>query len=115
MKDYQCSCYVEYPNQSHKNKNGTWKCVDKYEKCEGWKPNSPYGCKTHCRRKEPKTMSDIEIIESALSKLKYQKENFGFMDRFTVDENWVVRKVLEEHLEKLKEQKNDYFNEKKAR
>ena len=28
---YQCSCYVSYPNKSHKHKNGTWKCVDKYK------------------------------------------------------------------------------------
>ena len=27
---YQCSCYCTYPNINHKNKNGTWKCVDKY-------------------------------------------------------------------------------------
>ena len=27
---YQCSCYMPYPNINHKNKNGTWKCVDRY-------------------------------------------------------------------------------------
>ena len=50
MSKYDCSCHVEYPNKAHKNKNGTWKCVDKYEKCEDWKPKSIYSCKTHCRR-----------------------------------------------------------------
>lgn len=50
-KTYQCSCYSDYPNKSHLNKNGSWKCIDKYEKCEDWKPKSIYGCTTHCRRK----------------------------------------------------------------
>ena len=27
---YQCSYYMPYPNECHKNKNGKWKCVDKY-------------------------------------------------------------------------------------
>ena len=27
---YQCSCYMPYPNECHKNKNGTWKCVERY-------------------------------------------------------------------------------------
>ena len=25
-----CTCYIEYPNEMHKFKNGHWKCVDKY-------------------------------------------------------------------------------------
>lgn len=49
---YDCSCFVDYPNESHRKINGSWKCVDKYEKCEDWKSKSIYGCKTHCRRKE---------------------------------------------------------------
>lgn len=28
---YQCSCYMSYPNERHKNKNGKWKCVDRYK------------------------------------------------------------------------------------
>lgn len=52
MKDYQCSCYVEYPNENHKFKSGKWKCVDRYEKCEDWKPKGIYNCKTHCRLKK---------------------------------------------------------------
>lgn len=27
---YQCTCYVPYPNKSHRYKNGRWKCVDEY-------------------------------------------------------------------------------------
>lgn len=27
----ECTCYVEYPNESHKHKNGHWKCIDDYE------------------------------------------------------------------------------------
>lgn len=40
----------------------------------------------------------IKDIESALKKVKDQKENFGFMDRFTVDENWEVTKALEKQI-----------------
>ena len=25
-----CSCWCKYPNESHKRKNGKWKCIDKY-------------------------------------------------------------------------------------
>lgn len=42
----------------------------------------------------------IKDIESALQKVKDQKENFGFMDRFTVDENWEVTKALEKQIPK---------------
>ena len=28
---YQCSCYQPYPNEMHRNKNGTWKCIDRYK------------------------------------------------------------------------------------
>lgn len=59
MKDYDCSCFAEYPNKSHILKNGKWKCVDKYEKIEDWEPKSIYGCVTHCRRKENR-MNEIE-------------------------------------------------------
>lgn len=37
---------------------------------------------------------DKKAIESAIAKLMYQKENFGFMERFTVDENWVALQAL---------------------
>lgn len=50
-------------------------------------------------------MDDEKTVRSAISKLKWQKENYGFMERFTVDENWIVTKILEEYLEQLKEQK----------
>ena len=50
--NYQCSCYMEYPNISCKKANGKWICVDKYEKVEGWKSPRKHGCKTHCRRKD---------------------------------------------------------------
>ena len=41
-------------------------------------------------------MTENEALLSALKKVKEQKENFGFMDRFNVDENWEVMKALEE-------------------
>lgn len=46
---YQCSCYMPYPNECFKNKNGKWKCVDKYRPIKfdrkGW-----YVPKTKCVR-----------------------------------------------------------------
>lgn len=39
-------------------------------------------------------------IKSALEKVKAQKENFGFIDRFDVDENYVVAEALEKQVPK---------------
>lgn len=55
-KNYDCSCWNEYPNimhsinaRTHKPyKSGRWKCVDCYE----YVGKSEYGA-THCKRKEP--------------------------------------------------------------
>lgn len=41
-------------------------------------------------------MTENEALKSALEKVKAQKVNFGFMERFDVDENWEVMKALEE-------------------
>ena len=64
MSDYQCSCYMEYPNICHKNKNGTWKCIDNYEKCEDWQPKSIYACVTHCRRKGETMKTDAKNVNA---------------------------------------------------
>lgn len=40
----------------------------------------------------------MTVLEGALKKLKDQKENFGYMDRFTVDENYEVMKLIEEKI-----------------
>lgn len=45
-------------------------------------------------------MTNEEAIKSALNKVKKQKENFGFMDRFNVDENWEVMQALEKQIPK---------------
>lgn len=37
-------------------------------------------------------------IKGALVKVKAQKENWGFMDRFTVDENEVVTEALKKQI-----------------
>lgn len=50
IPEYQCSCYVPYPNESHKHKNGKWKCIDKYEPIE-IKMTNQYSPCTHCRLK----------------------------------------------------------------
>lgn len=47
---YQCSCYMPYPNENHKNRNGSWKCNDKYEQIK-FKQSSKYGPITKCKRK----------------------------------------------------------------
>lgn len=41
-------------------------------------------------------MTENEALKTALEKVKVQKVNFGFMERFNVDENWEVMKALEE-------------------
>ena len=51
IPEYQCSCYVPYPNINHKNKNGRWKCVDDYEPMD-YTPRSKSFPITHCKRKE---------------------------------------------------------------
>lgn len=48
---YQCSCYSEYPNESHKFKNGKWKCVDKYKPMK-WKRKYNQQPITKCILKE---------------------------------------------------------------
>ena len=55
--DYQCSCYLPYPNERHKMKNGRWKCVDRYEPVEHkwrYKPTINYPI-TFCKRKDKVT------------------------------------------------------------
>ena len=41
-------------------------------------------------------MAENEALKSALEKVRAQKINFGFLERFDVDENWEVMKALEE-------------------
>jgi len=48
---YQCSCYMPYPNECHKNKNGKWKCVDKYKPIK-FECKSGYTPITKCIRVE---------------------------------------------------------------
>ena len=67
----ECSCWVKYPNPMHKNKNGSWKCVDKYECVQDLEiVETPIGLtairrKTHCRRKEQeeKEVTNQEAIQ----------------------------------------------------
>lgn len=41
-------------------------------------------------------MAENEVLKSVLEKVKAQKVNFGFLERFDVDENFEVTKALEE-------------------
>lgn len=52
-KKWDCDCWVHYPNEAHKLKNGKWKCVDRYECIRDLiEPFAGgYNKKTHCRRK----------------------------------------------------------------
>lgn len=74
MSDYQCSCYWEYPNLMHRHNNEKWKCVDNYEKCEDWQPKGIYSCKTHCRRKEVKTMKEEVKLSEVITVLRQLRE-----------------------------------------
>lgn len=51
IPEYQCTCYMEYPNHCHKQKNGHWKCVDDYEPIK-FKRKGLHNPMTRCRRKE---------------------------------------------------------------
>ncbi len=53
-REWDCHCWMPYPNKYHKHKNGKWKCVDKYECIRDLVvPNTNYYDKaTHCKRKE---------------------------------------------------------------
>ena len=51
IPDYDCSCYRQYPNEGHKHKNGCWKCVDRFERIEDYKPRNQYSIVTKCRSK----------------------------------------------------------------
>lgn len=31
QKHKVCSCYLDYPNERQKHRNGKWKCIDEYE------------------------------------------------------------------------------------
>ena len=63
-------------------------------------------------------MTENEILKSALKKVEAQKVNFGFMERFNVDENWEVMKALEEiqqyraigTVDEVAEMSNSYIN-----
>ena len=55
---FDCSCWVAYPNGSHKKCNGKWKCVDKFECVHSTESGYKYGDKTKCRRKEEKRMQN---------------------------------------------------------
>ena len=48
-KAKECRCWLDYPNEAHKKRNGEWKCVDQYRcvlKGDRWKT------KTRCVLKE---------------------------------------------------------------
>ena len=54
--DWDCHCWLPYPNQKHKHKSGKWKCADNYECIRNLvQPlTNYYNQATHCKRKEKK-------------------------------------------------------------
>ena len=62
----ECHCWVPYPNESHKNKNGTWKCVDKYE-CVRDLGADGKGKSTFCRRKNLNIADYDEALKTLIS------------------------------------------------
>lgn len=52
IPDYDCSCYLPYPNERHRHANGTWKCVDRYEPSGHERKYDCYHMPcTYCRKK----------------------------------------------------------------
>ena len=51
-----CTCWMEYPNELVKRKNGKWICVDEYECVRPLRHLGEGGCsrKTMCVKKEKK-------------------------------------------------------------
>lgn len=47
--DWDCACYMPYPNKNHERYDGTWKCIDCFE----FMGTSRQGM-THCRRTNDK-------------------------------------------------------------
>lgn len=43
-----CTCWCEYPNENYKQKNGKWKCVDRYKCIRPLEVNQISG---RCKRK----------------------------------------------------------------
>lgn len=77
-REWDCHCWMHYPNPLHKHKNGKWKCVDCYECIRDLvEPNTNYYDKaTHCRRKDKMYKSPVEVICGDVeSKVKEQQEN----------------------------------------
>lgn len=56
MSNWDCSCWCKYPNKNHKQKNGKWKCVDRFQCIRDLvEPlTNCYDQKTHCIKKEEK-------------------------------------------------------------
>lgn len=65
-KWYDCSCHVDYPNISHRHKNGKWKCVDYMVNIDN-ASSSDYKHCTHCKRKwgygaRGRMLSEVELM-----------------------------------------------------
>ena len=102
----ECSCWVEYPNPMHKNKNGKWKCVDDYECIQNLKIRETkigVSCvvrKTHCKRKK----EEEEVITPA--KLEDIMEEYRDQIKNTDRQTWkddIRRKALNDVVDVLKQ------------
>lgn len=47
-----CTCWVKYPNQNHRHKNGKWICVDNYTNIYSCDKGMNSKRKTRCVKKE---------------------------------------------------------------
>ena len=50
IPQYTCTCYMPYPNECHRKKNGKWKCLE-YEPLK-FKRIGEHFPMTRCRRRE---------------------------------------------------------------
>lgn len=87
MKNYDCHCWLDYPNKSHKNNNGTWKCKDCYE----YVGKSKQGA-THCKRTEnyKKRGAKLEQI-----KIRYAVEGMEKLEKI-VKGDWIDLRAAED-------------------
>lgn len=79
-----CTCWVEYPNKSHRHESGKWKCVDCYENVrqletiplEGL-PFPRYVRKTKCVKKgECMNNADKESYKNLILGMKEEEKAF---------------------------------------
>lgn len=91
-----CSCWVHYPNETHKHKNGKWRCVDDYICVRDFIEGRNWDCCTHCVRKS--NIERYKMGESYKSILNDMEE--GIVVKAVVGDYVIYKKSwLDEHID----------------